>query len=140
MYKYLQCIQEVILLSTKIITMRKITLFILTTFVLFGCKQERFVYKNPHFVEAEQVAARIVTDSCSCLTTSQVAPCNNGSTAAKIISQFLGGQTSITKTVKWSHCTAPLINDPNCNAPYNNVTSQLKLCWHDCNTITAQLN
>ena len=59
--------------------MKKITLFALTAFIIFGCKTEKVTVKNPYFVQAEAGAAKIAattsSDSCNCLWQAPTPPC-----------------------------------------------------------------
>ncbi|MHB8261314.1 MAG: hypothetical protein ACYDCN_09280 [Bacteroidia bacterium] len=123
--------------------MKKITLFALAAFLMFSCKTEKVVVKDTKIVQAEAAAAKVAatasSDSCNCMTSAQYqTQFNAGHCSNSIIESFVP-PVSVTKTVTWNNCsTNPNVTDPNCNVQYGNVTTQLKLCWHSCYSVSAQ--
>ena len=122
--------------------MKKITLFALAAIVLFGCKTEKLPLKDPKITQAEIAGARLAaatsSDSCNCLLPLSAHACTNAT-----IEKFLGtlpvGTNTVTKWVKWTTCVTNIaISDPNCNVFYAHDSTQLLLCWHSCNSVTAK--
>jgi|JI9StandDraft_1071089.scaffolds.fasta_scaffold220317_2 hypothetical protein len=120
--------------------MKKIILFSLLTLIIGGCKREELVSKStPAHIEAEHAASKITQtlDDCSCLPNG--ANSCGGLGNYNVINQFMGGQGTLYKTITWNNClTSPYLADPGCNDPLNNITSQLKLCWRSCTSVTAE--
>ncbi|MBI2720610.1 MAG: hypothetical protein HYX39_00395 [Bacteroidetes bacterium] len=120
--------------------MKKIILIICTgVLVLTGCKPENKVIKTTAHKEAEQRAAKVTQPAGSCYCQQGIpAPCT---TASVNVDKFMEGNSLVFKTITWSNCSAqPANGDPNCNSILSPApTSSLKLCWYDCNTITATI-
>lgn len=121
--------------------MKNILTLSLFTFLFIGCKHEKSFYSNTAaHMEAEHEASKIqqTLESCSCISQSQLNNCAGG-TAYNTVNAFMNGQATVYKTITWNNClTSPYTADPGCNEPLNNITSQLKLCWRSCTSVTAE--
>ena len=123
--------------------MKKIILFALAAGLMLSCKTEKLPLKDQNFEYLKQQAAKVAatqsSDSCNCLPAPGAAGCNN-----TIIQDFFGGTATahptLTKTITWSNCTtSDYSSNQDCNVYYSTPpTSTLKLCYHTCNTVTAQ--
>lgn len=122
--------------------MKKFLIFILTL-SFFGCKNEKNMLKSRTVssLQAENAASKLAKPAgvCYCDPTADAAACNITSGA---ILAYLGQANTVTKTITWSNCTVqPTANDPSCNAYFSpSPTSQLTLCYYNCNTVTARIS
>lgn len=123
--------------------MRKIIPIIAIAFALASCKHEKAVFKSPELLEAENAVAKVsnTQGACDCLTSSQIAACTGNATQAGIINAYTNNTGNITKTVTWANCqtSGGTVNDPNCNYPYTNVTSQIQICFNSCTQATVKI-
>ncbi len=89
-----------------------------------------------------QEAAKINQPEASCYCDNSLPSACPNSGGLQIIQTILGGNaSSYSKTITWNKCVTldpALAGTSACNSPYNNVTTQLTLCYFDCNTITAK--
>jgi hypothetical protein len=116
--------------------------FLLFLLPFFGCNREKSctLCDTTHLDLMGQEAAKINQPAASCYcATSLNCP---SSAALQIIQTILGGSSiSYNKTITWNKCVTldpALAGTSACNSPYSNVTTQLTLCYFDCNTITAK--
>lgn len=118
--------------------------FLLFLLPFFGCNREKSctLCDTTQLDLIEQEAAKINQPAASCYCDNSLPGTCPSTSGLQIIQTILGGNaSSFSKTITWSNCVTldpALAGTSNCNAPFTNVTTQLTLCYFDCNTITAK--
>ena len=120
--------------------MKKLLFISAMSLIFLSCKHEKnMLAKTDAHIAAEYAASRIVqnTETCTCIS-------NGPNTCGGLpnftnINMFMNNLITVTKTITWNNClTSPYSTDPGCNEPLSNVTTQLKLCWRSCSSVTAE--